>query len=141
MGRFDGPHFQVEGEDVVSVWVAIKPTTEMPLGYFDENYSDDDEEPFTRFSADFGFGFYDHDFAESTDTGDGSQVPVGELLRKVSYGLTFCEAVASRAEAFGVDQTAFVFLMYNFRYDPAVTGIRESEFLRFLGVFHFDRHA
>ena len=108
MGRSDGLHFQVEGENVVSVWVPIQPMTEMPVGYFEENSSDDDEEPFTRFSANFGFGFYDHDFAESGLTADGSEVPVGELLQRVSYGRTFNEAASSRAEGFGIDRVVCI---------------------------------
>lgn len=62
---------------------------------------------------------------------------VGESLRGVSCRWTFNEADASPAVAVGIDRTSFAFLMHNFRYEPAVTDLRGSVFLRFIGVFPF----
>jgi hypothetical protein len=30
MGKFDGPHFRVENEDVVSIWAATCPLADIP---------------------------------------------------------------------------------------------------------------
>ena len=64
MGRYDGPHFDVDVEDecVVSVWASIVPWHEIPEDYWQYNLNGDDDAPFNRFSSDFGFGYYDDDF-------------------------------------------------------------------------------
>jgi hypothetical protein len=139
MGKFDGPHFRVQNEDVVSVWAAAGPLADLPEDYFTENYGEDDDEPFNRFSADFGFGYYDHDFVEAHGAEAGRSVPVAELLGAASYGSSFRDEAARQAERLGVGRASFVFIMYNFRYDPAVTGVRDSEYLRFVGVFPYNR--
>jgi len=53
MSRFSGPHFYKEDSDVVSIWLPKLPTSEIPENYFEENYRDNDEDPFNQFSSDF----------------------------------------------------------------------------------------
>lgn len=131
MGKFDGPPFQCD-EDVVSVWIAKCPISEIPKQYFAENYAGEDDEPFNQFSHDFGFGFYDHDFVE----GAGLKVssPIAAIISSASYGNSFCQDVGT---ASAIKSSEHVFLMYNFRYDPIQTGIDESDFYKFVGVFAY----
>ena len=141
MGKFDGPYFEVENEDVVSIWAATGALADIPEDYFQENLGGDDHEPFNQFSADFGFGFYDHDFVETYCTEDWRIVPISELIDPLSYSSSFLNATVRRAEDLGVGRTCYVFLMYNFKYDPTAAGIQESAYMRFVGVFPYDRHA
>lgn len=112
----------------------------IPTDYFDEPYDGDDDSPWNQFSSDFGFGFYDHDFVEADDA-DGRVIPVSELIRPCSYGTSFADAAARAAAQAGVPRSSFVFLMYNFKYDPRVTGTHESDCFRFIGVFPYDKGA
>jgi hypothetical protein len=140
MGQFDGPHFRVK-HDVVSIWAATCPAADIPDDYFEEYGSDEDEDPFDPFSFDFGFGYYNHDDVEAYPSKEQRAVPIGELLAPLSFSPSFRDAAVKQAEALGVGQTTYVFLLYNFQYDPAVTGIRESACMRFVGVFPYDRKA
>jgi hypothetical protein len=141
MGKYDGPHFEVEDEDVVSIWIAKVALTDIPESYFQENYSEDDDEPLNPFSADFGFGYYDHDCVETYCEDDWRIVPIGSLIEPLSYSSSFQDAVVRQAQELDSAQTCYVFLLYNFKYDPKVTGIRESKYMRFLGVFLYDRNS
>ena len=139
MGRYDGPHFEVEHEDVVSVWVATSPFDAIPEDYFLERYDEEDDQPFNRFSNDFGFGFYDHDFTEAHSSDDGQPIPIQGLIEPCSYGKSFAVLVAVAASSLGIKESSSVFLMFNFKYDSAVTGVRESPFFKFIGVFPFEQ--
>lgn len=138
MGRFDGPHFQEEQDDVVSVWVATCPFSEIPDDYLTEPSDDDDDGPWDKFSSEFGFGYYDHDTLEPNHA-DGPVVPIRDLLHPCSYAKSFIDPVELRAQQLNMPETSFLLMLYNFRYDPNVTGIVESSHFRFLGVFDYDR--
>jgi len=136
MGRYDGPHFSCEDNDVVSVWVAKCALSKIPDDYFIENYDGEDEDPFNQFSTDFGFGYYDHDFVEPMAL-EGS-APLDAIINDSSYGKSFAkEAYAAST----IKNTEHIFLMYNFNYDPKITGVIESEYYKFIGVFKYDRNA
>lgn len=141
MGRYDGPDFEVEDEDVVSIWAAKCALADIPDDYFQENYGGEDDEPFNPFSTDFGFGFYDHDFVETYCMDDWRIVPIAELIEPLSCSSSFRDAAVRRAEDIGVGRSCYVFLLYNFKYDPAVTGVQESAYMRFVGVFPCDSNA
>src|SRR5262249_3865823 len=126
-------------EDVASVWAATCALADIPKGYFLPNYGGEDE-PFNPFSADFGFGYYDHDFVETYCTEDWRVVPIAELIAPLSYSASFRETAVRQAELLGVGHTSYVILLYNFKYDSAVTGIRESAYMRFVGAFPYDRN-
>lgn len=135
MSRFDGPHFSKEGSNIVSIWASKVSLDKIPDDYFEENYSEDDDEPFNEFSSDFGFGFYDHDFVETAgEYGTTNE----EKLMYSSYGKSFCKEASLACDIPSVD---YFFLMYDFIYDPTVTGIKESKYFIFLGCFKFDKNA
>ena len=136
MGMYDGPDFECEDKDVVSIWVAKCPAVQIPNNYFDENYGGEDDEPFNQFSTDFGFGFYDHDFVEPMAL-KGS-APLEKILDCSSYGKSFSNKATALSE---IKNTEHVFLMYNFEYKAEVTSIHENKYYKFIGVFGYDRNA
>lgn len=138
MGKYDGPHFFAEDESIVSVWAATVAFDDIPDDYWIYNRDGNDDTPFNRFSSDFGFGYYDDDFVDTNADAVRRIVPIGQLILPCSYGASFADAVGRRAEQLGVASTSYVFLMYNFRYDPSVTGVDRSSCLQFLGVFDYE---
>jgi Immunity protein 22 len=138
VNRYGPPHFS-DKENRLSIWIGRCPLAEIPDDYFKENYADEDQ-PFTRFSEDFGFGFYDHDFVEMNSSATGPK-PVRDLLAGHSCSTSFLEAAATAAEQNGMKATELIFLMYDFEYDPKVTGIQQSKWLWFLGCFDYDKSA
>jgi Immunity protein 22 len=139
MSRFDGPHFYAENEDVVSIWVATCPFTDIPTEYFKENYDENDDAPFNQFSSDFGFGFYDHDLVETNNAEDCKASPLAELLQPMSYSQSFLAHVTQLAGSLGIKKSSYIFMLYNFKYCQITTGISESKYLRFVGVFPYMR--
>ena len=105
----------------------------------EENYEDEDKTS-NRFSADFGFGYDDHDFVEM-NTSDTGPKTLNDFLPDHSCSGLFMEDVAVVAQERGVADTELVFLMYDFAYDPAVTSASRSEYLLFLGCFDYDEGA
>lgn len=137
-------------EQIVSVWAAKVPVSEIPEDYFEEHYYDDDEydddgeiveRPFNQFSWDFGFGFYDYDFVETMGARSQAIVDFSEIIARVSFSQSFFEPACAAATAVGCEQTAWIIVIYNFKYDPSVTGTTETEFMRFVGAFPFDENA
>ncbi len=138
MGRYDGPHFEVE-DDVVSVWIASCPLAEMPENYFALDIEGEDEDPFNEFSSDFGFGYYDIDFVETNCNSEWHECKVGNLIEALSYSGSFLNSVVEAANKVNIDKTSYVFLIYNFKYDPTITNIQASRYMQFLGAFSYDR--
>ena len=138
MGRYDGTHFDVDDEKVISVWASTVPWDDIPDDYWEYNFDGSDDDPWNRFSSDFGFGYYDDDFVESYfDDPEKKMIPIEELIAPLSYSSSFLDAVTQRAKAIGLVTTSYVFLMYNFKYDPNVTGTEKSKYFRFVGTFPY----
>ena len=111
-------------------------------GYWEYNFDGGDEDPWNRFSSDFGFGFYDDDFVESYfDDPEKKEVPIDHLIVPLSHSSSFLDAVTKCAEALGLEKTSYVYLMYNFKYDPNITGTEKSKYFRFVGAFPYDNEA
>lgn len=134
--RYGPPHFSGK-EGRLSIWLAVRPLKEMREDYFEENYANEDR-PFTLFSEEFGFSFYDHDLVEVSRSEAGPK-PIRDLLAAHSCSASFLEAAAAAAAEQGVTETALVLLMYDFDYDYEITGVKQSDYLFFLGSFHYDK--
>jgi hypothetical protein len=141
MGKYDGPHFECEDRDVVSIWVAHVNFGDIPENYMEYNRDGDDDTPWSKFTHNFGFGYYDDDFVESFLQPSKQKAPLYEQLKFLSYSSSFIDDAVREAQERSLDKTAFVFLMYNFAFDPNVTGIQRDDFLEFLGVFPFDAES
>jgi hypothetical protein len=118
----------------VSVWVTICPLAEIPESYGEERYGSD--APISEFTADFGFEYYNHDFAEGNSS-DAGPVPLRQLLEPCACSASFSDPAVATAESKGLTTTESVFLLYDFAYDPAVTGIERSRYWAFVGCFPF----
>jgi hypothetical protein len=132
--------YEFEAKGTVSVWVAIVPRSRIPADYFEEHYEREDDEPFSRFSEDFGFGYYDHDFVDTNGV-TGRAKPIEQLLGPCSFSASYLAAAADAARQQGLDKTAFVFLLYDIEYRPEVTGVSRSACMAFLGNFRYDPEA
>lgn len=141
MGKYDGPHFQCEDRDVVSIWVAHTNFDAIPEDYMEYNRDDNDDTPWSKFTYNFGFGYYDDDFVESYVQPNKQTATLYEQLKYLSYSASFIDLAVEEARKRKLDKTTFVFLMYNFAYDPKVTRIHRDDYLEFLGVFLFDQKS
>ena len=103
MGRYDGPHFDVDDEKVVSVWASSVSWDAIPEDYWTYKYGGGDDDPWNRFSSDFGFGCYDDDFVESYfDEPEKKVLPIADLIAPLSYASSFAlPAVVKRAKNIG----------------------------------------
>ncbi|QOV88594.1 immunity 22 family protein [Humisphaera borealis] len=134
----DGPpHFGEEGR--VSIWVGIAPLKKVPKDYFDENHEDEDA-PIDQFAADFGFGYYSHDLVELNDE-EPKPRPTHELLAFHSYSMSFIDEAAAAAAKAGVKTSQFAVVMFDFDYNPKVTGVSRNAYLQFIGSFDYDKDA
>lgn len=141
MGKYDGPYFE-SGNAIVSVWLANAEYNEIPENYWMENYEGDDDEPWNQFSADFGFGRYDINSVENFfDDKKYAKIPIYDLLKYLSYSKSFMDTVIEKAEGMLLKESSYAYLIYNFGYDPSVTGISESPFFTFLGAFEYDENS
>lgn len=135
--RYGPPHFRRDG--YVSIWATIAPSNEIPEDYCVPNY-EDEEAPFSEFAGDFKFGSYDLDFSESFAS-DGPACSTRDLLKYLSYSRSFIDEAENAAKAKKLEATEWIFLLYDFDYDPNVTGVTESRYMRFLGSFQFDKKS
>jgi hypothetical protein len=137
MARFSVYDFEKKGQ--VSIWVAIVSWTQLPASYFEAHYGREDDEPFTEFSEDFGFGFYDHDKVDTN--GSEEAKPLEELLGECSFSSSYLTEAVAEAKKRGLDKTSFVFLLHDIEYQPMLTKVSRSAYMEFLGAFHFDSQA
>jgi len=141
MGKYNGRHFRCEDRDVVSIWVALTNFSVIPKDYMEYNLDGNDDTPWSTFTHNFGFGYYDDDFVESFFQPSKRKAALYKQLKFLSYSASFINQAIEEAQKRTLEKTAFVFLMYNFAYDPKVTGIHRDDYLEFLGVFPFDRES
>lgn len=138
MGRYDGPHFETVGEPQVSIWVGVCDLDELPEDYLDADFQAPDDAPWSPFAEEFGFGCFDEELAEGNVSHSAEPVPIRKLLKEMSYSASYVAAAEKAAIAAGLGETIFVFMIFDFAYDPAVTGIQRTAHMQFLGVFPYD---
>lgn len=126
-------HFDEQG--FVSIWAGGFPSEEVRVEHLRERYGDDDE-PLAEWMGEFGFLYFNHDFQDTNGDGLTTQ-PLRELLAPCSYAASFLDEAIGEADHQGISKTQFVSLLYDFRYDPEVTGVRQGRYLRFLGAFRY----
>jgi hypothetical protein len=132
--------YEFEAKSIVSIWVATVPRSRIPDDYFKEHYGREDDEPFSRFSEDFGFGYYDHDFVDTNGVTDRPE-SVERLLGECSFSASYLTEAVAAAKRQGLDKTEFVFLLHDIAYPPEVTGVFRSEYMAFLGSFQYDAES
>jgi hypothetical protein len=136
MAKLNAYHFEKQG--TVSIWVSTVPWEDLPDSYFEQHYGrEDPNDPFTQFSEDFGFGFFDVDEVE-TNGSPGAPKPMDELLGECSFSSSYVLEAKAQAAVLGLTTTSFVFLLYEMEYQPEKTGVSRSAYMQFLGAFPFD---
>src|SRR5262245_58370406 len=111
--------YDFEKRGVVSIWVAKVPLSELPDDYFEENFTDESK-PFTRFSLDFGFDFFNFDLVDTNAAKDGPR-DVGHLVAECSFSSSYAAEVAKAAKKRGLDTTQYVLLIFDTQYSPRRT--------------------
>jgi hypothetical protein len=129
--------YEFESKGIISIWVATVPRSRIPDDYFEEHYGGEDDEPFTQFSEDFGFGFYDHDFVDTNGVTDRPK-PIERLLGECSFSASYLAEAIAAANQQGLDNSEFVFLLRDIAYMPEVTGVSRSPYMAFLGRFRYE---
>ena len=127
-------HFDADG--FVSIWVGEFPADGTGDEYLQPNYDHEDDEPLAPWMGEFGFGYFDYDFMDTNGHGDRVG-PLRELIEPCSYSTSFVNEAMQMAQQLGITETQFVMLLYDFRYDAAVTGVTRGKYLRFLGAFPY----
>jgi hypothetical protein len=129
-----------ERDGIVSVWIGTRPWNdpEWPDDYCVPSYGEeDDDAPLCAFTFDFRFTYFDLDKTESNYSDDHGLVPLESMLRPLSFSESFLDAALDEARRQGVTEASAAWVIYDFAYDPQVTGVRESRFFRFLGAFPY----
>ena len=73
---------------VVDIWVGSFPSRAAFEGYLHETYGDHDHAPLSKFAADMGQTFYDHDFLEAAYHEEPSS-DLGALLEGHSFARSY----------------------------------------------------
>lgn len=123
------------GPECADIWVGTFPSQAALDAYFEESYSDTDEDPpISQFAADQGEHFYDHDFMEVKYLpGAASMV---ELLEGLSGSHHYAAAIAAR-QAWQPDFNTVVMIMRGEITDPrSVHG--EGYTLTYVGQYEFE---
>jgi hypothetical protein len=133
--RYDGPHFERKG--MVSIWVGVFPSESARKAQLKERYGEEfEDEPLAEWMGEFGFGWFDHDQMDTNWDGLKGQ-PLRDLLGQCSYAASFLERAVAAGSEQGIEESQTALLLYDFKYDPKVTGVTQGKYLRFLGTFRY----
>ena len=137
--RYGPHHFDAEG--FVSIWCGEFPTEEQREAQLRERYGEEfEDEPLAEWMGEFGFGWFDHDFMDANSDGLAWR-SVRELIAPCSYAASYVEAAVGAAAQLGIHKTQTVLLLFDWRYDPAVSGVQQGRFLHFVGAFPYSKVA
>lgn len=68
-------------------------------------------------------------------------VDLKSLLDEHSFSGSYLQTALEEARRQGCGAASAIWLILDFAYDPKVTGVTESPFLRFLGAFEYDTES
>lgn len=129
--------YELEGKGYVSIWVGNFNSFEEFDEYMVEKIGEDDDAstPINRFSADIGFGFYDHDFQEADFFGE--KMSVRELLAPFSNADSFLENAAQAADKLQIEQANSAILLFDYNYDEKKMSALAP--IKFVGSFPYEK--
>ena len=128
-------HFGEDG--YVSIWVGEFPSKELREEHLRERSGEErGTGALAAWMGEFGFAWFDHDFMSTNWTGLSLR-PLSKLVAQCSYSASYLDAALAAAQEQGISTTQCVLLLFNFCYDPKVTGVKEGSYLRFLGAFRY----
>lgn len=123
-------------ESTVDVWVGNFPSESDLSAYFEEDYSDDDT-PISKFAADQGQWFYDHDFVER-----GFFETTADLVNALgahSYAASYIDAVNAAYKALSLPPVNTAVFAFDAEISHPQSVQHERHLLVHLGRFHFTR--
>jgi hypothetical protein len=124
-----------EDGDVVSVWVGTFGDQHAVDAYTREQYDEDrDREPISKFGADIGLKFYDHDFLEVEHSRNLSALGASAFARH-SYGESFGKAAWEAATRRGLAEFDTVFMLYGYDHVRYPQANRTPDRVKFVGTF------
>jgi hypothetical protein len=124
-------HFDAAG--FVSIWAGEFPSVYAARSYLQLNSDGKGDALLAPWMREFGFASFNHDSLQTRGHGD-KVGPLHGLIEQCSHAASFVDAAMQAAKQQGMTQTQYVMLLYDFRYDPSVTGITRGKYLRFLGA-------
>jgi hypothetical protein len=128
-----------EDGDFVSVWVGAFGDQHAVDAYTEEQCDEDrDEEPISKFGADIGLKFYDHDFMEVEHYSGLSGLGVSAFARH-SWGESFGEAAWQTAVSPGLGEFDTVFMLYGYDHVRYPQANRKPERVKFVGTFPYTK--
>src|SRR5262249_38546255 len=98
--------YEFEAKGVVSIGVATVGRTRLPDACCAEPHAREEDEPSSRFSEDFGFGYNDHDVVDTNWVTDRPK-PLERLLGECSFSASYLADAVAAAKRQGFDQTEF----------------------------------
>ena len=122
----------------VSLWLGDFTERSDFESYLDDGVywaSDDETTPLNRFAAEFGIGYYDHDFQDAHWSEKG-KVPIGVLLKGASYVDSFLPRAVQAAEQAGWRAATTFVLLYDFDYSLRRKPPSDSRMV-FIGTFDY----
>lgn len=133
--KFNGPDFRCD--DRVSIWISDVPYAEIEDSYFDEDFSCKDGAPVNEWSGNYGFGFYNAQRLATNGAMVGL-ITLEKALKDCSFSKSFLQPVLEQAEKLEISNISWIILLYDFDYQPDVTGVTDDRYTRFLGAFDYD---
>jgi hypothetical protein len=126
-----------EDGDVVSVWVGLFGDQHAVDAYIEEQYGEDrEDEPISKFGADIGLKFYDHDFMEVEHSRGLSGLGVAAFARH-SYGESFGQAAWEAAARQGLGEFDTAFMLYGYDHARYPQAAQKPKQVNFVGTFPF----
>ena len=127
-------------ESEVDVWLCCFASEAAVEAYFDESYEDDDH-PISKFAADMGESYYDHDYMELGDFRDPPISDIKVALSHHSYSSSYLAEVVAAFSANPFNPFNSMLLMWNHEIERPVSIARPEYTLHYLGRFKSDSAA
>jgi Immunity protein 22 len=127
-------------EGAVSLWIGFSPSQDALIDYVEADFSTNNPSQLSQLAKDFGTGWYDHDFVDTT-IHKWSTRSLPDLLRRCSYAsLIVPKFVQLCGELLPTAENAAV-LLYDFRHNGSVgPGVDAGSpvRLRYMGSINVD---
>jgi hypothetical protein len=75
------------------------------------------------------------------DNKNYDKISIFDLLKYLSFSKSFINVAIEASEYLLIKESSYAYLIYNFEYDPLVTGIKKSSFFAYIGTFEFDKNS
>jgi hypothetical protein len=127
--------------ETFDVWVGRFPSAAAVEGYFKETHTgEEDNPPISRFAAEVGTWFYDHDFMEYTFH-DPPVLDFAAAVRERSFATSYASPAVKAFEAAPLVPFNLVLVISGDQIDTPVSVASSDHVLQYLGRFECDTAA